>query len=91
VSYEGHGLISSKGDPEIYVFDKDGELYILALYVDDNIIACLAGNLIIDVKEVFGSKFNMIDMGSVSWLLGTTLDRYRTIRVIKIGQRIGQC
>jgi hypothetical protein len=33
-------------DPGISVFNKEGELYVLALYVDDNIIVEPAGSFI---------------------------------------------
>jgi hypothetical protein len=46
---EEYGFGHSKVDSEIYVCDKDGKFYILVLYVDDNIVAGLAGNLIADV------------------------------------------
>jgi hypothetical protein len=60
-------------DPGIYVFIKEGELYVLALYVDDNIIVGRAGSFIVGFKSAFGERFNVQDLGPVSWLLGLTV------------------
>jgi hypothetical protein len=53
--------------------------------VDDLIIVCLADNLFFDFEKAFGSIFNVQYFGSVSWLLGMTVERDRNIRIIKIG------
>jgi hypothetical protein len=52
-------------DPSIYVFKKGNQLYILALYVDDNIIAGKAGDFIPAFKEAFGKRFNIQGLGPV--------------------------
>jgi hypothetical protein len=86
---EEYGFIQSKVDPCIYVFCKAGELYVLALYVDDTNIAGSSGNFIVEVKKALGRRFNVQDMGPVSWLLGMTVERDRGNKTLKIGQ--GQC
>jgi hypothetical protein len=82
-----HGFNESKVDPGIYTFIKEGELYVLALYVDDNIIVGSAGSFIIGFKSAFGERFNTQKLGPVSWLLGMTVERDRGNRVIRIGQK----
>jgi hypothetical protein len=47
---EEYGFSRSKVDPGIYVFTKEGELYVLALYVDDIIIVGQAGSFIVGFK-----------------------------------------
>jgi hypothetical protein len=74
-------------DPSIYVFIKEGELYVLALYVDDNIIAGPAGSFIVGFKSAFGVWFNVQDIGKVSWVLGMTVKRNRGNRIIRIGRQ----
>jgi hypothetical protein len=74
-------------DPGVYVFWKTGELYVLALYVDNNIIFGATGSFIAEFKVAFGMRFNVQDMGPVSWLLGMTMERQRGSHTIKIGQR----
>jgi hypothetical protein len=73
-------------DPGVYVFNKDVELYILALYVDDNIIVGQAGRFIVGFKSAFGVRFNVHDLGPLSWLLAMTIELDRGNRIIKIGQ-----
>jgi hypothetical protein len=84
---EEYGLRQSKVDPGIYVFIDDGELYGLALYVDDNIIVGPAGSSIIGFNSAFGEWFHEQDMGPVAWLLGMTVGRDRGNRIIKIAQQ----
>jgi hypothetical protein len=74
-------------DPGIYVFIKEDELYVLALYVDDSIIVGPSGSFIIGFKSAFGERFNVQDLGPVSWLLGMTVERDRSSRIIRIGQQ----
>jgi hypothetical protein len=83
---EEYGFSQSKVDPGIYVFIKEGELYVLALYVDDNIIAGPTGSFIVEFKMAFGARFNVQDLGSMSWLLGMAVERDRGNPIIRIGQ-----
>jgi hypothetical protein len=63
------------------------ELYVLALYVDEIIIAGPAGSFIVGFKTAFGERFNVQDLGPVSWLLGMTVEHDRGNRIIRIGQQ----
>jgi hypothetical protein len=49
---------------------KEGERYVLALYVDDSIVVGPAGSFIVGLKSAFGERFNVQDLGPMSWLLG---------------------
>jgi hypothetical protein len=84
---EEYGFSQSKVDPGIYVFIKEGELNVLALYVDDSIIVGPTGSFIVGFKSAFGESFNVQDLGPVSWLLGMTVGRDRGSRIIRIGQQ----
>jgi hypothetical protein len=84
---EEYGFSKSKVDPGIYVFIKKGELYVLALYVDDSIIVGPAGSFIVGFKSAFGKRFNVQYLGRVSWLLGMTVERDRGSRIVRIGQQ----
>jgi hypothetical protein len=74
-------------DPGIYVFIKEGKLYVLALYVDDNIIVGPSGSFIVGFKSVFCTRFNLQDLCLMSWLLSMTVESDRGNRIIKIGQQ----
>jgi hypothetical protein len=84
---EEYGFSQSKVDPGIDFFSKEGELYVLALYVDDIVIVGLGGSFLVEFKSAFGSRLNMQDMGQVFWLLGMTVERDRGNRTIRIGQQ----
>jgi hypothetical protein len=83
---EENGFTQSKVDPGIYVFIEESELYVLALYVDDNIVVGPAGSFIVGFKSAFRVRFNVQDLGPMSRLLGMTVDRGRGNRIIRIGQ-----
>jgi hypothetical protein len=74
-------------DPGIHVFIKEGELYVLAWYVDDNIWFGPAGSFIVGFKSTFGERFNVQNLVPVSCLLSMTVERDRGHRIIRIGQR----
>jgi hypothetical protein len=42
-----------------HLFIKEGELYVLALYVNGNIIVGPAGSFIVGFKIAFGERFNV--------------------------------
>jgi hypothetical protein len=84
---EEYGFCQSKVDPCIFIYQKAGQLYIMAMYVDDNIIAGAAGRFIPEFKVAFGSGFNVQDLGPVSWLLGMTVERDNGTGIIMLGQR----
>jgi hypothetical protein len=55
--------------------------------VDDSIIVGPPGSFIVGFKSAFGERFNVQDLGRVSWLLGMTVERDRGNRIIKTGQQ----
>jgi hypothetical protein len=84
---EEYGFSQSKVDLGIYVFIKEGELHVLALYVNDSIIVGPTGSFIVGFKSAFGERFNVQDLGPMSWLFGMTVERDRGNRIIRIGQQ----
>jgi hypothetical protein len=84
---EEYGFTQSKVDSGIYVFIKEGELYVLAMYMDDNIIVGPLGSFIVGFKSAFGGRFNVQDLGAMSWLLGMTVECDCGNRIIRIGQQ----
>jgi hypothetical protein len=82
-----YGFRHSKVDPCIFVHGSGMCLYILALYVDECILAGHGGTFIVGFKRAFGRRFSVHDLGPMAWLLGMTVERDRTARVVKLGQR----
>jgi hypothetical protein len=70
-----------------YIFIKESELYVLALYVNDNIIVGSAGSFVVGFKSAFGVRLSVQDIGPLCWLLGMTFEHGRGNRIIRIGQR----
>jgi hypothetical protein len=64
-----YGFRQSKVDPCIFVHGSGTRLYILAVYVDNNILAGLGGTFIVSFKRAFGQRFNVHDLGPIAWLL----------------------
>jgi len=79
------GFVQSSSDPGIYIYGK-GE-YILALYVDDIVIAGKDINWILRFKEDIKKKFKIKDLGELSWCLGMEITRDRKKRTLQISQR----
>jgi hypothetical protein len=85
---EEYGFSQFEVDPGMYVFIKEGELYVLALYVVDNIIVGPAFSFVVGFKSAFGERCcNVQDLGPLSWLLGMIVERDRGNRIIMIGQQ----
>lgn len=80
------GFVQSMIDPGIYVHKSGANVYILALYVDDSILVGPAGPFIVEFKREFGKRFNIQDLGAVSWLLGMSVIRDRENRTLHLSQ-----
>jgi hypothetical protein len=63
-----YGFRLSKVDPCIFVHGSGTRLYILALYVNDCILAGPSGTFIVSFKRAFGQRFSVQDLGLVVWL-----------------------
>jgi len=81
------GFKRTHADNCIYVFNKDGVLMIMAIYVDDLIM--LANNLqsLNALKAELGRKFEMKDLGEAHFCLGIQIVRNRAKKTISINQR----
>lgn len=64
------GLIRTNADPCIYFDRKDDLLTVLAIYVDDIIIASKNRDRIIEIKSSLMSSFEMKDLGKIKRCLG---------------------
>ena len=73
------GFTQSKNDPCIYTRITAGELFVIAVYVDDIIQAGKSTNEIEEVKQSISSKFDAVDMGPLHYFLG-----------VKVVQRNGE-
>ena len=64
------GFCQTAGDPCIYIRDDNGEIFIIAVHVDDLIMAGSTKEKIAEVKNKIASRFKAKDMGPLSYILG---------------------
>jgi hypothetical protein len=75
-------------DSDMSVFHTtDGRQLIIAVYVDDLLIAGPDMEEIHGVKKILTNRFKMTDLGSCSYYLGMQVTRDRLNRTIKLSQR----
>ena len=58
------GFVQSVSDPCIYVA-SEGKMFMIAVHVDDLVLAAKSDKRIGDVKKALGSKFEVKDMGEL--------------------------
>ena len=79
------GFKQSNYDPCIYVLNSGGEIVIIAVYVDDIIIAGKTEEIIQQYIKEITEKFDVTDMGTLHHFLGTKIT-YADSGNIWIGQ-----
>ncbi len=76
-----HAFMTSKGfkrcdsDPCLYTKSVDGEEILVAIFVDDLIIAGSNIDIIQSFKDDISAQFNMKDLGELSFILGMSVRR----------------
>ena len=64
------GFTQTASDPCIYVKEENGDIFIVAIHVDDIILAGKTDEEIAKVKESIGERFQVKDMGELKYILG---------------------
>ena len=82
------GYSQNSADPCVYIKGtiNDGKMVIVAVYVDDTIIASACMNSLIKEKVKLGDRFEMDDRGEIHHLLGMRIQRNRISKVMTIDQ-----
>ena len=80
------GLTSSDADECLYIGIWDGAIIIIALYVDDLLIACSCTTVLAEVKSKLSHHFEMKDLGEARVCLGFEIYRNRSSRKLWLGQ-----
>ena len=82
------GFTPLKADRCVYVWERDGRMVVVALYVDDMFLFTPRGSdLLPKLKARLQKKFEMTDLGEVSEALGVEITRDRKARTLTITQR----
>ncbi|KAL6054460.1 Cysteine-rich receptor-like protein kinase 25-like protein [Balamuthia mandrillaris] len=69
------GFYQSEADPCIYVKVEGGEIIILALYVDDVLLAAKTTKAMEPTKKQLSKAFKMKDLGEAKYILGIEIQR----------------
>ena len=69
------GFVPLQSDMCVYLYDHDGVLIDLTLYVDDLLLASNNSGATAVVKEKLKQRFKMTDIGAVSLVVGMEIER----------------
>ena len=81
------GYTRSVADPCVYVKHAASNVVMLALYVDDIVIACTTRKMLNAEKQQLMEGFEMEDQGPVHYVLGMTIQHNRTTGEMCLAQR----
>lgn len=79
------GFVQTPSDPCLYI-GSEGELFIIAVYVDDILLACKNDVLLKKVKKDLASCFDVKDMGELKYFLGMKVVQQPEKGSVWIGQ-----
>jgi hypothetical protein len=81
-----YGFKASQADVCVYVLRKGDLIVIIALYVDDLLLASNDRKLLDQVKRDISTMFSMKDLGELRFMLGMEVVRDRAAKTIEIRQ-----
>lgn len=70
-----------------YTMNKNNKINIIAVYVDDMIIACSDEKMLRDIKQKIALEFDIIDKGPIDYFLGMEIERCGDRGDISISQK----
>ena len=79
------GFVQNCSDPCLYI-SAEGELFLIAVYVDDILLATKGNKRMEEVKRALSAQFDVKDLGDLHYLLGVTIIQNREEKSIWIGQ-----
>ena len=79
------GFAQTTSDPCLYV-STEGEMFVIAVYVDDIVLAGKSNRKMSEVKNALASKFDVKDMGKLHYFLGVKVIQDQEGEKIWIGQ-----
>jgi hypothetical protein len=81
-----YGFIQCNGDKCVYT-KNTSEICIIAVYVDDLIIACDSYEMMNGIKQHLQEQFEIVDKGKIHYCLGIEIDREGERGAISIHQK----
>ena len=79
-------FVQTEGDPCLYVSRDQGETVVIAVYVDDILIAAKTDKRIAEVKVAIANRFEVKDMGELHYFLGVKIVQDLKAGTILLGQ-----
>ena len=79
------GFIQTNGDPCLYMA-SEGEMFLIAVYVDDIILAGKSNKKLTSVKQALSKEFQVKDMGELHYFLGVKVVQDHKTGNVWIGQ-----
>jgi len=81
------GFTRSNADHSLFYKDEDGDLLIIAIYVDDKLIFSKNVDTIKHLKLQLSEHFEITDLGEARWILGMEVVRNCQQGIISLSQR----
>ena len=81
------GFVQVKGDPCLYMA-SEGEMFFIAVYVDDIVLAGKSNKQIAEVKQTLAKQFQVKDMGELHYFLGVKVVQDKESGGVCIGQPV---
>lgn len=69
------GFVKCNGDACVYVLKQSGEINIVAIYVDDILLACSNFERLESIKNKISQKFEVVDKGPIDQFVGIEITR----------------
>ena len=80
------GFVQAAGDPCLYMA-SEGEMFLIAIYVDDILLAAKTIERLNAVKQALSQKFQVKDMGELHYFLGVRVVQDQKAGSVWIGQQ----
>ena len=80
------GFVQATGDPCIYMA-TEGEMFLIAVYVDDILLAGKTQKRMTEVKQALSRQFEVKDMGALHYFLGVKFIQDQTTGYVWMGQQ----
>jgi hypothetical protein len=81
------GFKENEEDNCIYAKFRSGKFIFLILYVDDILLASSDVSLLLEIKRVLSSNFDMKDLGEASFIIGIEIHRDRKNGVLGLSEK----
>ena len=80
------GFKKTEGNPAAFYVHMGNDIIILAIHVDDSTMTGSSAILQQEYKARINAKFELTDLGPISWLLGLAITRDRATRTLSLSQ-----